>query len=388
MPRKPDKPSTYPPPIANSSCYVSAMTVHVFLDSSVLRSLNPNGVLGCLLHELCESDILRIHIPVVVEGEIVAGIQLESRKKKHIPREIMSALQWSAAGGAIGEEDIAHVRDVIEKGIANAGTGFSAWLDEVGAERHSITQSAAAATLDAYFAGRPPFKRPKSREDLPDGFIHAAIAEFARRIGAEAPTHVVVQDKALMAALEKETGVIVHQNWASLLRCDALPNCDDARFRALWRVQESAIRAKFIEAITSKVAGVEVSSCAFPSDNQDATITMVGEVTGLQVDLAESRTVGADTVEVPFSCEVEGCKGDLFIFKSEYFTSQDDRFMLIDGDWNSHYVFAQTDIDLAVEGSFLIGFKESVDPSKVKIESIEVIDADEPHVTSPKEDGY
>lgn len=299
----------------------------------------------------------------------------------------MNALQWSAAGGAIGKEDIAHVRGVIERGIASAGRGFSAWLDDVDAERHPITEGAAAATLDAYFAGRLPFKTQKSREDLPDGFIHACIAEFARG-SSERPTHVVVQDKALLAALENVAGVTVHPNWASLLRCEALSNCDDARFRALWRVQEPVIRAKFIEAITSKLAGAEVCSRAFPSDNQDATITMVGEVTDLQIDIAEARTVGADTVEVPFSCDVEGCYGDLFIFKSEYFSSEDDRFSLIDGDWNSHYVFAQAEIDLALEGSFLIDFKESVDRSKVEIDSIEVVDADEPQVTSPKEDGY
>jgi len=139
-----------------------------------------------------------------------------------------------------------------------------------------------------------------------------------------------------------------------------------------------------MEEITSMLVGTDVTSEVFPSDNQDATITMVGDVSDLQIDVGESGMVGTNTVGVPFSCEVEGCFSDLFIPKWEYFTSQDKRFSLFDDDWNSYYVLAESDINLAFEGSFLIKLKESADRSNVEIESIEIVHVDEPQVTWPK----
>ncbi len=92
---------------------------------------------------------------------------------------------------------------------------FRRFFDEAGFELVKITQDHAELAFSCYFAGVTPFKSIKARNDIPDGFVFAAMAEIAKREGR---AYCLCKDSELAKALSLLNGVKVLSSVDLLMR--------------------------------------------------------------------------------------------------------------------------------------------------------------------------
>jgi hypothetical protein len=149
---------------------------------------------------------------------------------------------------------------------------------------------------------------------------------------------------------------------------------------ALWRAIEPFARPGIIDALEHRLAHHDLESAAFPSDNNDATLTGVGTVEDLAVtleDVERDRTA----ITIPFSCRVTGSLADLLIFKADVPLLDDDRFSVSNDEWNDHYVEAQVEVDLFVRATAKLSLK--LVERALAPDTFAITELDEVTVTSP-----
>ncbi len=346
------------------------MPVLVFIDTSLLKYLNPHGVLGQLVRNLSIRGAIQLHVADIVEREVAFGIAQEAPTA--LDRKCSAALAWAACTGMPTLQEVKDVHELIRRAKERAASGVSAWLDSVSAVRHCVSSAGVSSTLDAYFAGMPPFKESRSREDLPDGLIASCVSEFAAA-HTNASVHFLVEDKRLGKAFSSVPNVQVHSGWSTFLKHKDLSGQEDARFRALLVANGSPLPGRLTDAIESYIQGKWRTLSIGSSDEQEVLITDTGTVT-FDFGSVDGTSIDEDTVEVPFSCTLSNCSANVFILKSEYFAEADDSaHRLIDGDWNSHVVLAEVDIELSIDGSFIVTMGHA-DNGAPRLKDAEVLD--------------
>ena len=149
---------------------------------------------------------------------------------------------------------------------------------------------------------------------------------------------------------------------------------------ALWAAIEPVARPGIIDALEHRLAHYEVESPAFPSDNNDATLSGVGSVEDLEVTVEDVERDGI-AITIPFSCRVTGSLADLLIFKADFIALEDARFSVADDDWNDHYLQAEVEVDLFVRGTAKLSLK-LVERALVP-DSFAITELDEVTVTAP-----
>src|SRR5438552_3351965 len=147
------------------------MPAHVFVDSSALRAVDPNTVLGHQLAALASSKRIQLHVPDIVEREVVAGVADDFAD---LDRNARFAFAWASRTREFTPESFSQLQETMRKARGLIAAGLSTWLDELSAVRHPVAGMSHAA-LDAYFAGSPPFRSKRAREDLPDSLIYETI---------------------------------------------------------------------------------------------------------------------------------------------------------------------------------------------------------------------
>jgi hypothetical protein len=357
------------------------MPAHVFVDSSALRAIDPNTVLGHQLVALAASKKLQLHIPDVVEREVAAGVADDF---VDLDRNARFAFAWASRTHELTPESFAQLQETMRKARGLIAAGLSTWLDELSTVRHSVAGMAHAA-LHAYFAGSPPFRSRRAREDLPDSLIYETICAFAASVPE---THVVVSDARLREALDAVKTVCVHESWSSLLRAEPIGLDGEVQFRALWAVAENDIRARIEAALSVGLEYRRVDSIEFPSDDGQATIVGIGSIDDLTFAAEKACLVSTGTaLTVPFSCNVIDCLVDLDIFRGDFWSMDQDelsRYSIGRGG-SDHYEAVQTYADLAIKGTLLIEFQQRGDGILQGIEDIDVTDIDETVVESSSE---
>lgn len=91
-----------------------------------------------------------------------------------------------------------------------------------------------------------------------------------------------------------------------------------------------------------------------PGEYESPTLDAVHDVSGLNV--VDARQLPNDKYLVKIETQILG-EIDVFVYKSDWYTTDDPRLFLVDADWNDHYVLAtiamplHCEINLVVEGS-------------------------------------
>ena len=93
------------------------------------------------------------------------------------------------------------------KAKSGAKDEFEGWLKDLNAAESAMTIEDTQVAFDAYFEGKPPFKKIKSREDIPDAFIWQAVKRLAKTYKE---LHFIVADKTLRAAAEALDGITAY----------------------------------------------------------------------------------------------------------------------------------------------------------------------------------
>lgn len=167
------------------------ITTRVLFDTSALLDIRLNSAQAERLRTLCREGLCEVYVPEIVVDELKS--QLSERLRP--PGELLGALSWLA--GDQYREVVNAVEQLKTLNKAEvAGGSVNAWLEGLGAV--IVPYEAADAVFRSYFEGSGTFRKPKARDDIPDGFVFAAM----RSLASKDPVHAVCKDGLLAKAMK------------------------------------------------------------------------------------------------------------------------------------------------------------------------------------------
>jgi hypothetical protein len=165
----------------------------------------------------------------------------------------------------------------------------------------------------AYFKGASPFTGIKARKDFPDAFVYEAVADLsvpqaARHLAA------VTADEYLRKQLSWLPGVTCFQTLTEFVESNQVRELTAAvALEARWRDEPAGVIAAlkenethlistdFINSFLNTVAHRRVDHPSVPSDNGDATASMVDDPSGIEIEWNEAEDYGPRVLRVSFS---------------------------------------------------------------------------------------
>lgn len=353
---------------------------HVVLDTNIYRKSPKRKDLAFLaLERLAAAGLVEVHLPYVVEREFQT--QQMAKYKKDIDVSV-SGLESLVKKGLQASE-LTEVQSVLTKLtslvpaiLSDAEQALPQWLASIGGKRHPITETQAAAAMEAYFLGTAPLKAPKNRDDIPDSFIFQTIVGLAK---SSQPLVVVAEDEKIAQASEALQGVSVHRSLgdfieskeiqAELLDLDIVKNLS-ALSKVIEEYEKSDtqiehhLRSKAGESLVWK----KVYSRSIPDDNHEATITGYYEPEDIELDFEGLNYYGYGEFGLPFTFTSQ-VSVTYYIFKADYFTLHEKKMPSV-SDHNDHYYEAEDDIEVVVCGVIKLSF----DPTELTSLSLENVD--------------
>jgi ElaB/YqjD/DUF883 family membrane-anchored ribosome-binding protein len=248
------------------------------------------------------------------------------------------------------------------------------WLTDVGADECPIDPSHGTRVMEDYFAGKPPFKAVKNRNDIPDGFILQTIVDLAKRYQ---PLHVVANDGAMRAAAAGINGVIAHDKLAAFIdtqECRAALEAlaEEAVAENVQRAGSLLSRAmrQLKDAvgseITTELDGKTVTDASIPDDNNEGMIYMMNDPNEVRFDFEKVEYYGDSEIGVPFEAITE-CTLNYAIYKADYYVLDEEKQAQISiGERNDHYYDADEDYPIKATGTLQI----KLDAEKLRNEEI------------------
>ncbi|HLA63474.1 MAG TPA: PIN domain-containing protein [Rhodothermales bacterium] len=198
----------------------------VVLDTSILRSdIGLGGVEFESLGRLCTDGIVKLRLSTVTIGEFESQrVAFATKALSTAEAELETALTQTRRAGARGlETEIRSAKATVERlrdeTRQRTLDDFQAWMGRVGVVPIPFDPADTAAVFQGYFSGAPPFKKEKSREDLPDAFIWEAAKRATDEAGA---IHFLAKDDALRDASDTDPRITKHGSLGEFLACQAV----------------------------------------------------------------------------------------------------------------------------------------------------------------------
>ena len=364
-------------------------TVDVFLDTNVLPEdpAYPRQEYEHLI-QLVEARLLNVHLSDVARREWVTRMQAKfAGRAKEAVRHASSLARHRLL------PDMAHAEQL--KGLADAGDDLinnardvsgqccQKLLDRLEASIHPVSPDDGAVVLDGYFAGTPPFSEVKARNDFPDAFILEALKRLA--VFGTREIQGVTADTRLGKAFSDVSGVTHFKSIKELLASPVIQAANEILPLAKhWTpereaevVAELRKRSAFLKTTMQSLAenGLfqETASGNIPEDNGEATITYIGELSGLTFDWADRDELGPGWIGVPFGFKCEAGL-EFMVYRAD--SLHVPHWVQVDyGDFEEdHYFEASGSREITVEGQATIRFTleelsedELPDPEDVEI---------------------
>jgi hypothetical protein len=342
--------------------------IHLVIDTTAFRN-DPARKKAAFrsLKRLAEAGEIRVHVPHVVMEEFlsqqieqyVAGLSeirtlVVKFKKKHVPDVAREVLDNT-------DQQLNRLKEEL---VAFARTDFDQWVRETGAEVHGITESHGKRVIDAYFSGALPFREKKRREDIPDAFIWQVVLDLVESLGE---VHVVSGDGAIKTASEAHASIVCFGTVDEFIASDTCQtplrkNLANANFQRLVSVYPQLldeIRSAIDSEAVDILAGKTVTGHEIPDDNNEATITMIGEPEDIEMSIGDTEYFGDGLFVVPVTFTTE-CLLSYAIFKSDLYGLPDDKIEQISiSDLNDHYYDAEEDYVLTITASVAVNLKSA-----------------------------
>lgn len=341
--------------------YVMRM-VHVVLDTNIFSGnrRRDSGPFHALVR-LCNGSKLTLHVPYVVKHEFLSQQKDLARKHFEDIRGSASKLQDITRQGNIitfakgierSAESLENVADLVEK-------EWERWLKTVGAVEDPIDSSHGQRVIDDYFAGKPPFKTPKNRNDIPDSYVWQAVLDLTKQFQ---PIHFVASDKAMLDAATKVKEIVAYEKLGAFIETE---ECQ----RGLREMAEEVLTQNMRRAgsqlpkvkdhlewlmgvmIFNALDGETITDGRIPDDNHEGTIYGVDDPQKIEFDFDKVEYYGSTEIGVPVEAVTE-CRVSYAIFKADYYVlDEDEQAKMSISELNDHYYDAERDYDIKITGT-------------------------------------
>lgn len=348
--------------------------IHLVFDTNVLRS-EPfySRAEYDSLQTLVEYGHVEVYIPELVEQEYLHQLKDDFNKHVESIKNDCSKLMRNYFSEKDDVNKINNLTDAIQvEGFENIKSKFDKlFFDDLSAKKLEIKHKHTKNVFNDYFSGLGVFASKKERKDIPDAFIFEAVKELKNK-----HNNVVglIADKRFSKACS-EINLITYEKIKDFLESDdiqeILANNSQKDFIA-FIIQGNYPNINIGSELIDHLAGKEITSKYIPSDNHDATIMSVGEVSDVKLNLSAFTHLGGGKLSVPFSCIVN-VSIMFFVFKADYY-AYDQQFNSV-GDWNKHYFDVEEEGDVLVKGDLVLDFSDLdfTDPELEYMHSLEDI---------------
>jgi hypothetical protein len=135
-------------------------------------------------------------VPTVVEQEYLTWIEEEvALTTATIAKAIQSLTRLVPSPDFLGLDMINYLADTELRDRQSKALGnWATFISDTKAVLVPISENDGARVMEGYFAGAKPFRKRKSRDDIPDAFIRLTIERLVKRHGA---MYLITQDKKL-----------------------------------------------------------------------------------------------------------------------------------------------------------------------------------------------
>ena len=235
---------------------------------------------------------------------------------------------------------------------------FDAWVVEIHAEEYPITVEQAQGAAEDYFAGNPPFKVAKSRNDIPDGFIWRSILDIARESGR---LHFITSDDTLFSAASGHSNIVPHRKLDDFIQTSecqaAIKNLwseileeNIERAHQLLRARETQITERITTLLPNALTAKNVYDELLPTDDHEAVIYDVGSISSIRLSFDDISYYGENEIGIPFDAKID-CTLEYALYKGEYYRlSHDETKYLRVENRNEHYFGIEDDRTIEASG--------------------------------------
>jgi hypothetical protein len=339
--------------------------VHVVLDTNIFSGnrRRDSGPFHALVR-LCHGSKVRLYVPYVVKQEFLSQQTDQARKlfdgilgSANKLRDIAPLAQISKFSNAV-EKAADNLKNVVQL----VQEEWEEWLKDIGAVEEPIHPSHGQRVIDDYFAGKPPFKTAKSRNDIPDSYVWQAVLNLTQQFQ---PVHFVTNDKAMASAGAGVQGIKAYEKLAAFIETK---ECQGAlremaeevltknmrragsQLRRVKSELESAIGTEIVNALD----GETVTDSSIPDDNNEGMIYMIDEPSKIKFDFDKVEYYGDSEIGVRFEAITE-CTLNYAIYKGDFDGLDEDKMARISlGERNEHYYDADEEYDIEVTGTLQI----------------------------------
>lgn len=343
---------------------------NVVLDTNIYRKNPARSDLSFqALARLCQANIVKLHLPYVVErefqtqqGEIYkkdierASAGIDSILRKGVSADHASRLE------AMRNE----LADVTQPILSDVEAAIRVWAESIGAKRHPITEQQAMAAMEAYFLGKPPLRAPKSREDIPDSFIFQTILSIALEA---VPLVVIAEDEKIAQASKSVQGVMTHRSLsgfiesaeiqAEILELDVIDNLASIAKEIKKYEEGSYDFARCVrDDAGEKLIWKKISSPSIPDDNNEATIQLYYDPEDIDFDFDDLHYFGNGEFGLPFTFVVE-VMAFYYVFKSDFYRIEERKVLHV-SDHNEHYYEVEENFEINCYGIMKLSFNPEV----------------------------
>jgi|GEM_PF-3265017 len=172
--------------------------------------------------------------------------------------------------------------------------------------------------LDGYFNGKPPYSAIKSRKDIPDGFIAAAVQRAIKEYGASI---FVCRDKRLAESVSSET-LDIRLSLEELLSHPEMKKlAADPEFALWWEEHFTALTETLVnqndelvhdlaawlskEGLDTWVSQQTVYHHELPEDNRSAQIESSDTPENIRIDWFNAMSIGEGILAVPVVFDID-----------------------------------------------------------------------------------
>lgn len=333
---------------------------NVVLDTNIYRKdPSHSGLPFQALERLCKANIVKLHLPYIVEKEFQTQ-QLTNYSKdldaalsaiSSILRKKLSPFQVSRIEAI--QTQLAAIKPSI---LNDVGSAFQNWATSIGVQRHPITEQQASAAMESYFSGLSPFKAPKIRDDIPDAFIFQIILSLSNE---DLPLVVVDEDGKLAQASEALPDVTVHRSLSSFIESPLIQE-DILHLDVIENITVIANKLEKYEESTTDLSSYinhhggdeiiwrKIYSRSIADDNNEATISMYGDLSNIQLYFVLLHYFGNGEFGLPFGFTTT-VNADYYIYKSDIY-KLDEKNLPSLSDHNDHYFRAEEEFEVNVSG--------------------------------------
>jgi hypothetical protein len=294
------------------------MTVSIFIDTSALpRHLGKLSAHFEVLAQYTEVGIARVFISDVSKREWVSQMAVATRKKCE---ESLASLKGLLRSTVTLEQSLrlalSETISELDKYVENVDNASSIEVEDllrqVGAIALPVAEEHGSKALKAYFAGDPPYRARKAREDIPDSFILLAAQDLLRTEKLDELV-IVCGDGRLREAFQQYEQCIVYADLQGALQGDEIKNAQAAaryadewndRFddlvKAVANDEDDLVQHLEEGALADALAGRMVESPYIPNEEQVGFFRSVGDIHETTFDWERATNVGPGWIEVEF----------------------------------------------------------------------------------------